>query len=317
MRKVCENCEAEGDYPDQRQGEEVWCRECGASFLLPIVLQPAPEADTSADGTASMATDDALAPPPRPKRGMLVALVALPVVVVLLMLVVRTRRRGHEHDDLATAPETAERADRAAPRQQQTPNAAPGELQRSDASGEGATDRPETEVRRGRWSVNSGAELLQSDPKVSGARVLFGDVTWSDYEFSLEAKKTAGSEGFLVIFRASDPLHFYWANIGGWGNREHGLEKAYQSSQSPVSSKTRGSIKTGDWYKIQVRANGARCMVWLNGEKIVDHTDRRFPNEKGRVGVGTWDTAAVFRNVEIRSLDGNLLWRGLPEIQAK
>ncbi|MCP4379116.1 MAG: hypothetical protein GY794_23460, partial [bacterium] len=47
---------------------------------------------------------------------------------------------------------------------------------------------------------------------------------WTDYTYELEARRTGGAEGFLIIFRASDRNNFYWWNIGGWGNSAHAIE---------------------------------------------------------------------------------------------
>jgi len=56
----------------------------------------------------------------------------------------------------------------------------------------------------------------------------------------------------------------YWWNLGGWGNREHGIE----FNQTPVGPRVRGTIETGRWYEIKVQLEGARIRCFLNGEMI-------------------------------------------------
>ena len=34
--------------------------------------------------------------------------------------------------------------------------------------------------------------------------IVFGDPSWKDYELKLEARKTGGTEGFLVLFEHGD-----------------------------------------------------------------------------------------------------------------
>jgi len=49
------------------------------------------------------------------------------------------------------------------------------------------------------------------------------------YEFTVEARKTGGNEGFLVLVRALNNREFYWANLGGWGNIGHALERGIRN----------------------------------------------------------------------------------------
>jgi len=80
----------------------------------------------------------------------------------------------------------------------------------------GATPEPQ-------WS--SDHDVLVQNSLGTNVRLLFGDPNWKDYEFTLEAEKVGGEEGFLVLFRAADDDHFYWLNLGGWGNIRHSLER--------------------------------------------------------------------------------------------
>lgn len=167
----------------------------------------------------------------------------------------------------------------------------------------------------GRWAVEDG-ELRQASPSTD-VRLLFGDAAWEDYEFTLEARKDGGAEGFLVLFRAGDDEAFYWANLGGWGNDRHQIERsAAGGSRGSVGPSFDGRIETGRWYGIKVRCEGGRFRVWLNDEEMIDYTDRR-PHIAGRVGLGTWSTQASFRNVRVADLEGNLLYEGLPEPTSK
>jgi len=303
MRKTCESCGADGSFPDDRQGERVECSQCGASFLLPIVLQSAPQGGAATVEPARPSPEIVPAAVRRPKRSVFGAVIAALALVVVVLLAVNVWRRVAARGERAGAAQAdpAEGVLSSDPAQSQ-----PGSSAGSARSG--------TRVERGQWRVDNEGQLVQSDTRAGGARVLFGDPSWTDYEFSLKAKKTAGSEGFLVIVRASGPTHFYWANIGGWSNCEHGLEKANGGRQNPIAPKVSGSARTGQWYEVRVRVSGTCCQVWLDDKRIADYTDRRAPLEAGQVGVGTWNTAAVFRDFEVRAPDGELLWHGPPKM---
>ena len=42
----------------------------------------------------------------------------------------------------------------------------------------------------------------------------------TDYSLTLKARKTAGAEGFLIMFRVKDDNNWFWLNVGGVG--QHG-----------------------------------------------------------------------------------------------
>lgn len=116
----------------------------------------------------------------------------------------------------------------------------------------------------GDWSVVDGA-LRQTGPD-EGARVLAGKPEWRDYTLSLKARKISGSEGFLIMFDAEERGKNWW-NLGGWGNREHGLEvEGLEAIRVP------GRIETGRWYDIRVELAGSRVRCFLDGQLVHDVT---------------------------------------------
>ncbi|UCD52846.1 MAG: DUF1080 domain-containing protein [Phycisphaerales bacterium] len=177
--------------------------------------------------------------------------------------------------------------------------------------GELVWNRSFEENSGGRWSIENGA-VIQAGMGTD-QRLMFGNPSWKDYEFTLEAQKTGGSEGFLILFRETSPRAHYWYNIGGWGNVRHQLEKARSGrGRGAVGPAVRGRIQTGRWYPVRVRCEGDHIQIWLDGEKVLDYTDARNPNLQGRVGVGTWATQAKFRKLKVTALDGKVLFDGLP-----
>jgi alpha-N-arabinofuranosidase len=163
----------------------------------------------------------------------------------------------------------------------------------------------------GRWSIEND-QVIQAGMGTD-QRLMFGDPSWTDYEFTLEAQKTGGSEGFLILFRETNPRAHYWYNLGGWGNVRHQLEKARPNrGRGGVGPSVRGRIETGKWYNIRVRCAGNHIQIWLDDDQVLDYTDTRSPNLEGRVGLGTWATTARFRNLKVTTLDGKVLFEGLP-----
>ncbi|MFO8012842.1 MAG: alpha-L-arabinofuranosidase C-terminal domain-containing protein [Phycisphaerae bacterium] len=165
----------------------------------------------------------------------------------------------------------------------------------------------------GRWR-RDGDEIAQT-ALADNVRLPFGDTAWRDYEFTLEAKKTGGAEGFLILFRVAGDEDFYWVNLGGWNNQRHAIERGRKGEGRwlAVGPAVDGAIEEGRWYAIRVRCQGPRIRVFLDGKELINFTDEAGKAHlAGRVGLGTWGTRARFRNLKVTSLDGKVLFEGLP-----
>lgn len=164
----------------------------------------------------------------------------------------------------------------------------------------------------GQWHVEDGQ--VAQDSMATDQRLVFGDPQWGDYEFSLEAKKVSGDEGFLVLFRVNNKNAFYWANLGGWGNRYHRIERGSNDGNrwGGIGPQVPGQIETGRWYRIRVRCEGPRFQVFLDDKKVIDLTDDAHAHLRGMVGVGTWATRARFRKMRVTTLSGSALFEGVP-----
>ncbi len=168
---------------------------------------------------------------------------------------------------------------------------------------------------RGKWTIQD--DTIVQSKIADNVRLVFGDKEWSDYEFSVEAQKTDGAEGFLILFRVLNEEEFYWYNIGGWGNIQSALEKGVKGrGWGLIGPVVRNNIETGKWYKIVVRCEGAHLQVKLDDKTMLDFTDNN-PHLKGCVGLGTWNTKAKYRNIKVKSLNGQTLFEGLPELKTE
>ena len=164
------------------------------------------------------------------------------------------------------------------------------------------------------WTATD--DVIAQEGAAADVRLTFGSPQWKDYEFTVEARKTGGDEGFLILLRALNKKQFFWANLGGWGNAGHALERGTKGDERwrPVTPRQGGRIETDLWYHIRARCEGPRIQVWLGEERVIDYTDDGKGAPRGQVGVGTWATQAQFRNFKVASLDGKILHEGLPPI---
>ncbi|MDO4557583.1 MAG: DUF1080 domain-containing protein, partial [Planctomycetia bacterium] len=181
-------------------------------------------------------------------------------------------------------------------------------------------------VGGGRWSVRD--EVLSQEDRSEDCRIMIGadpwDTSawqaspWTDYEFSFDARKTGGNEGFLILFRARHEKIFYWLNVGGWNNQYTQLEKSTLfDGRRAIGPRVDFTVEADRWYRFRGRCEGATFTFWCDDEKILEFTDTDRVITNGIVGLGTWNTTAQFRNVTVTQIggdqDGAVLHEGLPE----
>jgi alpha-L-arabinofuranosidase len=117
----------------------------------------------------------------------------------------------------------------------------------------------------GDWKVADGA--LRQTRRGQNIRAVAGDKGWTDYTFSLKARKLGGAEGFLILFRVGDENQKSWWNLGGWGNTRHAIEIGGE-----IGPGVPGRIETGRWYDIRVELEGRRIRCYLDGQLMHDVT---------------------------------------------
>jgi alpha-L-arabinofuranosidase len=117
----------------------------------------------------------------------------------------------------------------------------------------------------GEWKADGGS--LKQAAKDDNIRAVTGDKKWRDYTYTLKARKLGGAEGFLIVFGADSEKQKSWWNLGGWGNKRHGVEAPGIDTEG---ASVDGSIETGRWYDIKVELKGASIKCYLDGKLIHD-----------------------------------------------
>jgi len=145
----------------------------------------------------------------------------------------------------------------------------------------------------GDWWLKGG-ELRQSHLGMAPTRALLEAPVSGSFTYELEAKKSGGKEGFLILFNHQDGENLAMWNIGGWDNSKHGFQIIPDGS--PVQQ-VPGSVKTGRWYKIKIEVGPGSVKCFLDGKLIHDYSGMDLSH--GQLGVGTWKTSAVYRNIKV------------------
>lgn len=103
---------------------------------------------------------------------------------------------------------------------------------------------------------------------IMGSASYIGDTSWSNYTYTVKAKKLSGSEGFLIPFAVKDQKSFYHWNIGGWNNTRSVVEEALGGTKNIVSDIRNVNIQINRWYEIKVVVNEDTITCYLDDKEM-------------------------------------------------
>lgn len=120
---------------------------------------------------------------------------------------------------------------------------------------------------KGSWQEGGQAYAQQSMDE--NCTSLFREaVKASSYEIDVDAEKTEGNEGFLILFNYENGKNFYWWNIGGWGNTGSGLECNVDGSKTTYDRRA-FSVEAGRKYHIRLLVNGNNIIGFIDGKEML------------------------------------------------
>jgi alpha-L-arabinofuranosidase len=128
-----------------------------------------------------------------------------------------------------------------------------------------------------RWRVAEGA-YRQGDAGASLSSYA-GESAWTDYTLTLKARKTGGTDGFIITVCDDGAGSYSRWILGGWGNRQHGIVTHYAQQDQFLASGP-GIIETNRWYDLKIVMQGARMECYLDGKltQSADILRRRMPS---------------------------------------
>jgi hypothetical protein len=161
------------------------------------------------------------------------------------------------------------------------------------------------------WTVE-GDQLIKEGLKFGF--VGFGDLDWTDYDLTFEARKIAGRGSFGVCFRASagkQPLLM----LGGLGNKHRlTIEESLGNGRwRPIELGSKpDTIRRLEWHKLKISLRGPRVRIELDDHLLFAPT-YEF-SQKGGLQLRGDDCAVRFRNIKVAAPDGTVLWEGPPDL---
>lgn len=153
---------------------------------------------------------------------------------------------------------------------------------------------------RGQWFIYD-KNIQQNLPMVQNAIAVFEPFVRRG-EIHLKARVENGQEGVRILFGFTSPNHYLVWNLGGWGNTASSVEKRTSLSDEDyelLCDKKDFQFKYGEWHEIRlsIDADAKTALGYIDGQEILSLKTEE--NLEGRLGLGTWLTAAEFENVEI------------------
>lgn len=131
------------------------------------------------------------------------------------------------------------------------------------------------QVQRGQWSVSDG--LIKQTSLEENRQAMVPNVNLkglTHYTLRVKARKTAGDEGFIVMFEnGPDGDGLQW-NVGGWGNKEH----AFQRGGAVIGRSMPGRIENDRWYDIRIERDGNRVRGYLDGKLTQEMVEQGAPD---------------------------------------
>jgi alpha-L-arabinofuranosidase len=162
----------------------------------------------------------------------------------------------------------------------------------------------------GQWAVQD-ASWRQSS-LAENVQAVVGDTNWSDYTYTLKARKLGGAEGFLVMFQVQDERNWLWWNVGGWGNQRHAVERCENGGKSILGKEVGGQVETGRWYDLRLELEGRKIRCFLDRQLIheVEYPELRPLFASGTLDGSTGETIVKLVNAGPDDLLCVLQWEG-------
>lgn len=205
-----------------------------------------------------------------------------------------------------------------------------------DGTGEAETPPVSSELRQrmeampapfvsGTWTVVEDALMTEGIHKQSQLLV-FGDPSWTDFDLKVEViedvKGESGDKPMSnsILFLADESGQNRWClDIGAFSDSMHFDLLPFVEGEDAWKSPARRFMpnrlhgRTATWYAVEVQVRQSKVTVIVDGEAVA--TAEHPSLIRGRVGIGSYHVGrARWRNFEVRTPDGELLWQGLPKL---
>ena len=167
--------------------------------------------------------------------------------------------------------------------------------------------------REGRWVVRAekgapsgGNVLAQVDTDDTDYRfpvAVVQDTSVRDLSLSVKCKPVSGNvdQACGLVFRFKDSNNYYITRANALENNVR-IYYVKEGNRRQFAG-WNGKVTSGEWHDLRVDAKGDHFEVSYDGKKVIDATDKSFP-DAGKIGLWTKaDSVTYFDNLTVHPMD--------------
>jgi len=162
----------------------------------------------------------------------------------------------------------------------------------------------------GECGAEDGSLIIGAGYPLSGVNSTRADLPTTNYEISLDVRRTLGSDFFCGLTFPVADSHCTLI-VGGWAGPVVGLSCIDDQDASNNETLRLMKFETNRWYKVKVRVEPKRIQTWIDGELIVDQDiegrkislrSETLPTRP--LGICNYETSSECKNIQLRQLVG-------------
>jgi formylglycine-generating enzyme required for sulfatase activity/serine/threonine protein kinase len=177
--------------------------------------------------------------------------------------------------------------------------------------------RGKAEIVSGHWLVE-GRELVQTDAGKDSYSLRFGDLRWTDYDFTVELMREKGLDAAVLFFhrtlRNNNHIRF------GIGVDTNSCDfVAVKDGEENVLGKVEFHLVDRRWYRARVSVRRNHIVCTLHDDQSNEHVHFQADYDRlpsGQVVLATWESSYRFKNIKVTAPNGKILWEMPPAIGA-
>ena len=155
----------------------------------------------------------------------------------------------------------------------------------------------------------NGSLILEMGAELSGVHWQGKPLPTQDYEISLQAKRTMGSDFFCGLTFPYKDSHATLI-LGGWGGSLIGISSIDDFDASENETGDAFIFEDQKWYDVRLRVTESEFTVWIDEEEVIDCEveGRVISMRPGEIemsvplGLCTFATSAALRKIELKIL---------------
>ena len=155
----------------------------------------------------------------------------------------------------------------------------------------------------------NGNLVLEMGAELSGLHWKGEALPTSNYEISLQAKRTMGSDFFCGLTFPYKESHATLI-LGGWGGSLIGISSLDDFDASENETGDAYIFEDNQWYDVRLKVTDSEFTVWIDGNSVIDCEveGRRVGMRPGEIemsvplGICTFATTGVLKDIKLRKL---------------